>query len=62
MSAMISIEDARAFAQVLLTGANQAEAAGQNEFDLEAAASAAENQGLAKLAGAIKTAEQQSEG
>ncbi len=61
MSSMISVTDARAFAQLLTAGAEQAEAAGQTEFDLEAAASSAENEGLAKLAGAIK-AEQSAEG
>ena len=62
MSAMISVTDARAFAQLLIAGADQAQAAGQSEFDLEAAAEGAENEGLSKLADAIKTAEQPSEG
>ena len=59
MSAMISVADARAFAKVLTDGADQAEAAGQSEFDLESAASAAEHEGLAKLASAINTAEKE---
>lgn len=56
--AKISVVDARAFAAVLTAGADEAEKAGQSEFDLSDAASAAQNEGLAELSAALDAAKQ----
>lgn len=46
---MISIEDARAFAEVLTSGADKAEKAGQTEFDLTGSLSASAKEALDNL-------------
>jgi hypothetical protein len=54
--ARISVVDARAFATILTQGADEAQAAGETDFDLGAAAEAAQNQGLSDLNAAIDAA------